>query len=166
MTGKILTSKCFIVRLWNGKTSIGAICLDKHWVMGFSPSKVPILPIRHDLKFDAEFNLPSFCRVFPPSLRKILELRRFTEANAATLGSQMLVAWWSYCLAASQPAPLTQTPQQLRVWTRRSLGKLLVHNYALNKASFYFRQDYVGGIEMAGHFRVGKVRCYFVAGIC
>ena len=26
-------------------------------------------------------------------LRKILELRRFTEANAATLGSQMLVAW-------------------------------------------------------------------------
>ena len=26
-------------------------------------------------------------------LRKILELRRFTEANAATLGSQMLAPW-------------------------------------------------------------------------
>jgi hypothetical protein len=39
------------------------------------------------------------CELFP---RKILELRRFTEANAATLGSQMLVAglkkWCDYKL--------------------------------------------------------------------
>ena len=41
---------------------------------------------------------PEPCRVYRveearSQLRKILELRRFTEANAATLGSQMLAPW-------------------------------------------------------------------------
>ena len=72
------------------------------------------------------------------SLRKILELRRFTEANAATLGSQMLASWrseraWIYLLKLGKgarrlhcskqavgSASMAVPRQQLRTSTQRA----------------------------------------------
>lgn len=140
------------------RQNIIGTCFDKHWVMGFSPFKVPILPMRHDLKFDVWKMLSStspLLPTFPSSLRKILELRRFTEANAATLGSQMLVSWRSWCLTASQPAcPPNATPSAIKgldqAFFRRNYWFII---NALNKASFYFRGKLCWGDRfMAGHF--------------
>lgn len=156
MTGRILTSKCFILRLWNGKTLLEHVLINIGWWV-FLRSKFQSFPWDMTSNLMCErcwVQLPLFCRVFPHRWGKFWNFDA-SEANAATLGSQMLVSWRSWCLTASQPAcPPNATPSAIKgldqAFFRRNYWFII---NALNKASFYFRGKLCWGDRfMAGHF--------------